>query len=124
MRLAMLLVASLALGGCVKTVSEMSYPERQQLANEIVKRCEGYGVKYPSPEWDACSKSEAQKEIADRDQTRAGEQRALAAAGAGLSAVGDAYNARAAATPTYTYRPPVTCTTQNLGAGIVHTTCN
>lgn len=57
-----------ALAGCNKTVAEMNYTERQQLAQELVKRCNAQGVKDGSPQMEACMKAEFESESAIRER--------------------------------------------------------
>lgn len=67
----MLAVAAVVLAGCTKTVEEMSYSERQILAQEIVQRCIGQGVKPDTPQMRDCTGVEAQREIATRHRQAA-----------------------------------------------------
>lgn len=76
-----LLVAALplvVLAGCTKTVEEMSYSERQVLAQQIVQRCVAQGVKPETPQMQECTGVEAQREVASRRRAAA-RQDAIAA---------------------------------------------
>ena len=66
-----ILVLCLAVTGCTKTVAEMNYTERKELAGEIVKRCYAQGVKSGTPEMDTCMQAETQSEVAKRNRQAA-----------------------------------------------------
>lgn len=63
-----IVACAIALAGCNKTVAEMSYTERQKLAQELVKRCHSQGVKDGTAEMNTCLGAEAQSETARRER--------------------------------------------------------
>lgn len=63
-----IVAAALLVAGCTKTVAEMNYSERQQLARDLVKRCHSQGVKDGTPEMNACLRVEAESETATRER--------------------------------------------------------
>lgn len=68
-----LLIAVAALGGCTKTVEEMSYTERKALGAELVKRCMQQGISPQSSEMKKCTDAEGQREIYSRRRQAAVE---------------------------------------------------
>lgn len=119
----LLLIASLAIvGGCTKTVEEMSYSERKALSSEIVKRCMAQGVKLNTKEMDTCLYVEAQREVVGRRNSVVRQRQAAAAIGAGLQG----YSNGAAAS--YSANRPINCTSTATGTFVgqpnrINTTC-
>lgn len=70
MRSVIVLTASLVvLSACqTKTVEEMNYSERKDLAQQIAQRCYAQGVKPGSAEYEQCSAVEVQREAAMRQR--------------------------------------------------------
>lgn len=70
MRSVIVLTASLVvLSACqTKTVEELSYSERKDLAQQIAQRCYAQGVKPGSAEYEQCSVVEVQSEAARRQR--------------------------------------------------------
>lgn len=120
MRVLIIGLAAVALAGCqsTKRVSEMSYSEINQLADQIIQRCLDQGVKKNTPEMNTCTRIEANREIASRDNARVRQARAMSAIGDSLQGVSDGYY-RAAAQPNNS----VSCNTRPLGAGQYATNC-
>lgn len=80
MRFTVVALSAMLLAGCqTKTVEEMSYTERKGLAAQITKRCYDQGVKPGSPEYEACSKVEVEREVATRRRQAARQDAAFAA---------------------------------------------
>lgn len=80
MKLIALALCGLTLAACqTKTVEEMSYSERKELAGQIAARCYAQGVKAGSPEYEQCSAVEVQREAAMRRRAAAREDAAAAA---------------------------------------------
>lgn len=106
------LIGVSVLAGCTKTVEEMSYSERQNLASELVKRCVEQGVKVGTKEMNSCTFVEAQREIYGRRTKASNEREAFARLGRGMQAYGAASQANR----------PVNCTSRRIGY-TVSTSC-
>lgn len=113
-------VCCAVLAGCETRVEDMSYPQRVALANEIVTRCRGYGIK-TNAELKQCEIAEVQREVSRRDQQYVRNQQAALIMAAGMNNASQGYY-RAAQTPTYV-SPTVRCQSQPNGGGVM-TTCN
>ena len=87
MRNVVVLIALVAaLAGCqTKTVEEMSYSERKQLASVISKRCADQGYTDGNPEMPACIKQEVSREVATRRREAAREDAISASGGGGTT---------------------------------------
>lgn len=66
MKSVVLLCSLLALAGCTKTVEEMSFSEREALADQIQKRCVAQGTVPGTPRHGTCLQVEAQREVHSR----------------------------------------------------------
>lgn len=62
------LFALVGLAGCTKTVSEMSFSEREALARQIEQRCIAQGTVPGTPRHGQCIQVEAQREVASRER--------------------------------------------------------
>lgn len=116
------LIAVVAAGCGPKSLSEMSYSERQALVDEIIKTCAAQGYGPGSTQHDACLMHEAKREADYRVNSSA----ALRATGAAMAAAAQGYGN---AMRQQTYSQPTTCTSRpfsgNLGGPVssVTTTC-
>ncbi|MGN6535216.1 MAG: hypothetical protein ACTHKQ_05725 [Mesorhizobium sp.] len=99
-------MAALALSGCTKSVSEMSYTELKQYASNMVEKCQKQKV--PKNELEACAMQEMRA-----DQSRRMRQREI---GAAISQASADYNRSIQA------NRPVNCTSTGYG-NMVRTTC-
>ena len=87
-RFVALSLIALALSACQKTVDEMTWPEKKQLAQEIMARCEKEGEKPGTAAFDECGITYADQEIARRVNNRRQLAMTLRAVGSGLEAYG------------------------------------
>jgi len=110
MKRLLVIAAMVALVGCTKTVEEMSYKERNELAKKIAAICDGQGLKPGSPQSAQCVTAEVQREVYSRRQARVREDNARMALAAGMQGMSNTYRANAAVYSQPTYRP-ITCTT-------------
>lgn len=119
----LLAVVAAVLSGCqTKPVAEMSYSELMETSRDIQKRCEEQGAIHPSPEFEICIRQEVRREHATRASNREARAALADAVGGGLSSMGNAYNA-AAQVNTYSYSPPITCTSTRTPSGSFTTRC-
>lgn len=89
MRVVAVALCGLFLGGCAeKTIEEMGYAERQQLAQEILQRCAALGLKPNSPQMEQCINVEVQKEFNSRHEGKEQARRRAQAIGQGMSSMG------------------------------------
>lgn len=113
--------ASMLVGCNTKRVDEMSYTEVNQLAAVINKRCEDQGAKYPSREWDICTRQEVIREKTMREEAPRlqfnpdGAATALNNASAGYYRAASTYNSVAGSS--------ATCTTVAAPTGMVSYRC-
>jgi hypothetical protein len=111
-RVAALSLAALALSACQKTVAEMTWPEKKQLAQEIIARCEKDGEKQGTPSFDACARSYVNQEIAQRQDARNRAREAGLILAAGIANASAGYGAAASASR------PVSCTSNRYGSTV------
>lgn len=103
-----------------KTVDQMSYSEREALAESFIQNCEKQGLTLDDPEMVTCFRIEAERETKRReDSVKRADDIGMAISG-GLQAYGDGMSRASYAAPTY--RQPVNCTSNTLG-GYTNTTC-
>ena len=111
-RIIALSLAALALSACQKTVDEMTWPEKKQLAQEIVARCEKDGEKQGTPSFDACARSYVNQEITQRQNARNWSREAGLTLAAGIANASAGYSAAASASR------PVSCTSSRYGSTV------
>ncbi|MRX49908.1 hypothetical protein GI374_05460 [Paracoccus sp. S-4012] len=86
-----------ALAGCAeKTVTEMGYEERLELAGEIINRCKAIGLKDNTPELSHCVEAEADKEVYGREIARERARRMGMAISTSMQSYGDSMQQQAA----------------------------
>jgi hypothetical protein len=117
MRAILAFTALLTLPACVenKPVSEMTYTEQRALAEEISQSCRDQGVKDGTREMDRCFEIETDREIAKREKAAEDLRLFGSALGAGMQSYG-----RSMAQSSY--RQPVNCTSNMIGA-YTYTNC-
>ncbi|MDI9848133.1 hypothetical protein QM467_08730 [Rhodoblastus sp. 17X3] len=114
MKKAFLIASAFALSGCAKPVDQMNYAEIHQLADEIKARCAKQTAP-SSPEFDNCTKIEAQYEVNTRNRKRAAAAAALSGVADGMTQAGASYSAAAARPVAPAYSAPVYCNSQTVG---------
>lgn len=121
MRIAIGLAALTVLSGCNTTpVSQLTYPEVQQIAKRIGDTCEREGGKVNSRGYNLCVQHYAQREHAVRAENRERQRRF----GQAMSAASDNFarqqqmNAAIAAG-----NRPINCTSTPTAAGTIRTNC-
>ena len=111
-RFVALSLIALALSACQKTVDEMTWPEKKQLAQEIAARCEKDGEKPGTPLFDACARSYVNQEIAQRQDAQIRRRNAGLIMSAGIANASAGYAAASAA------NRPVSCTSNRFGSTV------
>jgi hypothetical protein len=111
-RVVVVSLVALALTACQKTVDEMTWPEKKQLAQEIMARCEKDGEKPGTPLFDACVNSYVNQEITQRREAKNRSRAAGLILAGGLANAGAGYSAAAAASR------PVSCTSNRFGSTV------
>lgn len=111
--------SALALVACQKTVDEMTWPEKKQLAQDIMARCEKDGERQGTPGFAACTNTYLDLEIKQRQDAKIRLNNAGLALGAGLANASSGYYAAAAVSAP---SRPVSCTSNAYGS-TVSTTC-
>lgn len=107
-----ILCAGLALAGCqTKTVQEMGYAERNELAKQIAIRCANQGYADGHPQQRACIRAEVEREVASRQVARARQDNARVAMAGAMMGMSNSFNANAAMMSQPAYRP-MTCTSR------------
>lgn len=106
------------LAGCAeKTVDELSYSERKDLADKFIDDCIAQGIDINSDEMVTCFKVEADRETLRREKSKERSEMIGLAIGAGASGYSNGYNQAASS-----YRRPVNCTSNTIG-GYTNTSC-
>jgi hypothetical protein len=100
-----------------KTVDQLTYSEREALAETFIQNCEKQGLTIDDPEMVTCFRIEADRETKRREDSAERAEKIGMAISAGAKGYSDGYN-RAASS----YRAPVNCTSRRLGNS-VNTTC-
>ena len=108
-------LTAVALSACQKTVDDMTWPEKKQLAQEIIARCEKDGERQGTPGFTACTNTYLNLEIKQRNDAQARLNETGLAISSGLANVSSGYYAAAAAN---TPRLPTYCSSTRYG-----TTC-
>ncbi len=107
-----------ALAACAeKTVDQLTYSEREALAESFIQNCEKQGLTVDDPEMVTCFRIEADRETKRREASVERAENIGMAISAGAKGYSDSSN-RAASS----YRRPVNCTSSRLGS-TVNTTC-
>lgn len=109
----------LFLAGCAeKTIDELTYSERMELAEQFIQRCEKQGLTIDDPEMVVCFNIEADLETKRRNASVDRAENIGLAISAGAQGYSDGYNSHAASN----YRRPINCSSNSVGA-YVYTNC-
>ena len=112
MRAKFVMIATLILiSACAeKTVDQLTYSERKELAGKFIQNCKEQGLSIESPEMVDCFNIEAARETKRREDSVQRAQDIGMAISAGAKEFGDGYG-RAASS----YQRPINCTSNRIG---------
>lgn len=93
-----------------KTVDQLTYSERKELAAKLIQNCKDQGLSMESPEMAECFEIEAKRETKRRQDSVQRAQDIGMAISAGAQEFGDGYNKAASS-----YQRPINCTSNRIG---------